>query len=169
MKILCHRHTGIIVDDFDRMLEFYMGLGLVLRRRDLEEGKFINELLGTVNISLETAKLVLEDKDIPMKNWFQLELMKVNKHTPLTRVLGDLNVFNFLARPVGILDIAFTVDDIESVVEFILMQGGDVIGQPLMAVAGFPALHCYVRDPEGNVLHLAENRSGQSHEQKMLI
>jgi hypothetical protein len=39
MKILSHRHTGIIINDFDGMLKFYVGMGLVLRRRDLEQGQ----------------------------------------------------------------------------------------------------------------------------------
>ncbi len=31
MKILEHRHTGLIVDDLDQMIDFYVGLGLVLK------------------------------------------------------------------------------------------------------------------------------------------
>jgi predicted enzyme related to lactoylglutathione lyase len=66
--------------------------------------------------------------------------------------------FEFRTRPRGVLDIAFTVDDIEAVCLYILAHGGDIIGQTMNAVAGHPAVHCYTRDPEGNVLHLAENR-----------
>jgi predicted enzyme related to lactoylglutathione lyase len=62
-----------------------------------------------------------------------------------------------LKRPIGILDIAFTVDDIASVIDYIVREGGDLIGEPLKSPSGFPAYHCYARDPEGNVLHLAEN------------
>ena len=160
MKILGHRHTGIIVNDFDKMLEFYVGLGLVLRRRDFEEGPFIDGLLGTDNIFLETAKLILEDEDVPVKYRFQLELMKIrNKNVETKGILGSSAKFNFFGRPIGILDIAFTVDDIDSVLMFIVKHGGNLIGEPLEAVAGFPALHCYARDPEGNVLHIAENLS----------
>ena len=160
MKILGHRHTGIIVNDLDKMLEFYMGLGLALRRRDFEEGPFIDGLLGTDNISLETAKLMLEDEGVPMKYRFQLELMKIkNKNVETKKVMRDPTKFDFFGISVGILDIAFTVDDIDSVLRFIVKHGGNLIGEPLMTVAGFPALHCYARDPEGNVLHIAENRS----------
>lgn len=160
MKILGHRHTGIIVNDFDKMLEFYLGLGLVLRRHDFEEGPFIDGLLGTDNIMLETAKLMLDDEDIPIKYRFQLELMKIkNKNVKTKGILGNSAKFDFLGKPMGILDIAFTVDDIDSVLRFIVKNGGNVIGEPLEAVGGFPALHCYARDPEGNVLHIAENLS----------
>ena len=77
MKILGHRHTGMLVNNFDGMLEFYVGMGLLLRRRDLEQGVSIDSLLGTNGIILETAKLVLEDKRNPIGYSFQLELMKI--------------------------------------------------------------------------------------------
>ena len=59
MKIIGLRHEGIVVDVFDKMLNFYIGLGLELRRRDYESGTFIEHLLNCQNIKLETAKLIL--------------------------------------------------------------------------------------------------------------
>ena len=50
MKIISHRHTGLIVNDLDKMLDFYLGLGFELRRRDIEEGSFVNNLVGEKNI-----------------------------------------------------------------------------------------------------------------------
>mgnify|MGYP004000639581 FL=1 len=50
MKVLANRHIGIIVKNFDRMLDFYVGLGLELRRRDIEKGQFVEKLLNTDNI-----------------------------------------------------------------------------------------------------------------------
>ena len=162
MKILGHRHTGIIVQDFDKMLAFYIGLGLELRRRDLEEGPFIDGLLNTKSILLESAKLILENDTTPLQYKFQLELMKIKSDSMEDEELAvKLENFNFVERSLGILDIAFTVDDIQSVLDYIVDQGGDLIGKPLKAAAGFPALHCYARDPEGNVLHLAQNLSAE--------
>lgn len=156
MKILGHRHTGIIVCDFEVMLKFYLGMGLVLRRRDLEKGPMIDGLIGTKGILLETAKLVLEDKNNLIGYSFQIELMKI-KNINITYEINDQVVFDFTKRPLGVLDLAFTVDDIIAIRNFIILNGGDLIGEPLKLVGGFPALHCYARDPEGNVLHLAQN------------
>jgi len=156
MKILSHRHTGIIVSDFDGMLKFYVGMGLVLRRRDLEQGPFVDGLLGTKDILLETAKLVLKNKNKPIGYNFQLELMKI-KNTNKEYIKNDLFAFDIFQRSLGVLDLAFTVDDIIAIRSFITLNGGDLIGEPLEVVSGFPALHCYARDPEGNVLHLAQN------------
>lgn len=158
MKILGHRHTGIIVNDFEAMLNFYVGMGLVLRRRDIEQGPMIDCLLGTKDILLETAKLVLEDERNPIGYSFQLELMKI-KNTNTAFESHSQVAFDFVKRPPGVLDIAFTVDDIIAIRDFITLNGGDLVGEPLRLIGGFPALHCYARDPEGNVLHLAQNLS----------
>jgi len=158
MKVLAHRHVGMIVNDFDKMLEFYLGLGFVLRRRDLEQGSSIDALLDTKGILLETAKLVIEDSDNPIGYSFQLELMKIKNTNKDDK--SDQIAFDFNARPLGVLDLAFTVDDISAVGSFIILNGGDLIGEPLKLVGGFPALHCYAQDPEGNVLHLAQNLKG---------
>jgi len=51
MKVLANRHVGIIVHNFDKMLDFYIGLGFDLRRRDLEEGLFVQKLLNADSIT----------------------------------------------------------------------------------------------------------------------
>ena len=165
MKILEHRHTGLIVDDLDRMIEFYVGLGLVLKQRDLESGPFIDGLLNTESIVLETAKLILEAEDVPAHKTFCLELMTLNHHRESCaggkpqRLTED---FEFRTQPRGVLDIAFTVDDIGAVSKYILVHGGDIIGQTMNTTSGHPAFHCYARDPEGNVLHIAENHQART-------
>ena len=138
------------------MLEFYVGMGLLLRRRDLEQGVSIDSLLGTNGIILETAKLVLEDKRNPIGYSFQLELMKI-KDANYEDIKISKSSFDFASKSIGVLDLAFTVDDIIAVCNYIVLNGGDLIGEPLELVGGFPALHCYARDPEGNLLHLAQN------------
>ena len=157
MRIIGHRHTGIIVQDFDTMLEFYMGLGLTLRRRDLEEGPFIDKLLNVDGIVLETAKLILEDDRVPVQYKFNLELIKIQNSGVMPPKKSGLQKFDFMERQSGVLDIAFTVDNMESVLDYITSHGGDLISAPLKTESGFPALHCYARDPEGNVLHIAQN------------
>ena len=52
---------------------------------------------------------------------------------------------------------AYTVDDFKSVLNYIIDSGGDLISQPMQGAKVFPALHSYTRDPEGNILHIAEN------------
>ena len=65
--------------------------------------------------------------------------------------------FSFSDNENGVLDIAFTVDDINSVSDYVISHGGEIIGEVMKAAVGFPALHSYLLDPERNVLHVAEN------------
>jgi catechol 2,3-dioxygenase-like lactoylglutathione lyase family enzyme len=85
VKILGHRHTGIIVNDFDKMLAFYLGLGLTLKSQAVEEGPFVNGLIGTEGITLRTAKLVLENEELAIQHKFNLELMKIVSHEAANR------------------------------------------------------------------------------------
>ncbi len=157
MKVLAHRHIGVVVQNFDRMLEFYIGLGFDLRRRDVEEGAFIDGLLGVEKVVLENAKIVLRTADTPDHQCFQIELMNAKDPAKDEGACDPKETFDFMKLPPGVLDLAFTVDDIKSVLEYIVDCGGDVINKPMQSIEGFPALHCYARDPEGNVLHIAEN------------
>ena len=156
MKILGHRHTGILTNDLDKMIGFYLGLGFILKSRDLESGAFVENLVDSEGIVLDTAKLIIKDDDIPIKNQFVLELMSIINGVN-SRKVNEILHFDFNSRANGVLDIAFTVDDINAVCQYVLDQGGDLISKPLKSVGGYPAWHCYLRDPEGNVLHIAEN------------
>ena len=153
MKIISHRHTGLIVNDLDKMLDFYLGLGFELRRRDIEEGSFINNLVGEKNIKLETAKLILNNKKIDFQYRFQLELIFIFNTKKNLRNKGNFNFKNCY----GLVDLSFTVDKIDEFINFIVDKGGKQISKPSKSPEGYPALHSYCCDPEGNVLHLAEN------------
>ncbi len=155
MKLLANRHIGILVHDLDSMIDFYIGLGMVLKGygRMIEQGKFIDTLLNSKGCVLETAKLTIEDDNLPEKYWFVLELILLQNNKSSI----DTSEFNITRIKKGVLDIAFTVDDINTVSNYIVGKGGKLIGGPIKAHTGYPALHCYLQDIEGNVLHIAQN------------
>ena len=80
MKVLANRHIGMLVHNLDKMINFYTGLGMILKGDGpmLEKGKFIEDLLSSKGIILETAKLTIENDELPEKYWFVLELMTLN-------------------------------------------------------------------------------------------
>jgi catechol 2,3-dioxygenase-like lactoylglutathione lyase family enzyme len=159
MKVLANRHIGILVHDIDKMIGFYVGLGMTLKGDPmLEEGFFIEGLLNSKGMKLLTAKLTIKNEEIPAKYWFVLELMTLNheKNNSYNKSVNE-SPFSFLNSENGVLDIAFTVDDIVSVSDYVVLNGGGVIGDTVKAAVGFPAMHRYLLDPEGNVLHVAEN------------
>ena len=160
MKVLANRHIGILVHDLDKMIDFYTGLGMLMKSYGsmLEKGKFIEGLLSSKGIILKTAKLTIENDELPEKYWFVLELMTLNhKHNKSYSNSVNETAFSFSENENGVLDIAFTVDDINLVSDYVVSNGGDLIGDTVKAAVGFPALHRYLLDPEGNVLHVAEN------------
>jgi len=61
-----------------------------------------------------------------------------------------------LPNRVGFGHIAFLVDDVPSVVEAVLDNGGEILGGPVRTtVAQLGELEvAYVRDPEGNIIEL---------------
>ena len=160
MKVLANRHIGILVHDLDKMINFYTGLGMILKGDGpmLEKGKFIEGLLSSKGIILKTAKLTIENDELPEKYWFVLELMTLNhEHNKSYSKSVNKTPFSFSDNENGVLDIAFTVDDINSVSDYVISHGGGLIGDVMKAAVGYPALHRYLIDPEGNVLHVAEN------------
>ena len=103
-------------------------------------------------------KLTIENDELPEKYWFVLELMTLNhEHNKSYSKSVNKTPFSFSDNENGILDIAFTVDDINSVSDYVISHGGGLIGGVMKAAVGYPALHRYLLDPEGNVLHVAEN------------
>ena len=160
MKVLANRHIGILVQDLDQMINFYKGLGMIMKSYGtmLEKGKFIEDLLNSDGIELETAKLTIENDELPEKYWFVLELMSLSHDRNKDYIKTEENeAYSFVDSKNGVLDIAFTVDDINAVCKYVISSGGSVIGEICKPPVGFPALHCYLLDPEGNVLHVAEN------------
>ena len=148
MKILDHRHTGIIVNNLEEMASFYVALGFKQTRRDLEQGDFVSHLIGLENSTLETIKLALE-------NGYIIELMKYISHEPLTRPSEEN--FGGPKYYFGYDHIGFTVDNIDEVITRVLSLGGAMVSSPKSTNPGLPSIHAYVRDPEKNIIHLAQN------------
>ena len=162
MKVVSNRHVGIIVNDLDKMIDFYQGLGMSLKSygRMIESGDFIDNITGSKDCILQTAKLTIQDNALPEKYWFVLELILVqtSKYTKNIKTKFEFDVNKCCY---GVLDIAFTVDDIHAVIEYIIDKGGSLIGGPASPPIGHPSLHSYLYDIEGNVLHIAQNINHQ--------
>ena len=57
--ILNIRHTGIVVDDLDASLDFYINkLGFVVSKQMDERGKFIDRILGFNNTNVHHLKKI---------------------------------------------------------------------------------------------------------------
>ena len=76
MKIIKNiRHTGIVVKDLDKSLQFFVDLlGFKVLKKVDETGKFIDKILNLKNAELVTAKLKAPDGNV-------LEILKFQNYS----------------------------------------------------------------------------------------
>ena len=67
------RHTGVVVRDLEKSTEFYCALGFVEDNQAIEEGDFIDTVVGLQNVKLEWVKLKAPDG-------YLLELLQYHSH-----------------------------------------------------------------------------------------
>jgi len=136
------RHTGIVVNDINKMVAFYKDiLGMKKVLETIEEGKYIETIIGLHSIRLHIIKLLTPDNSM-------IELLKYEG------VNNTVQRDNFLWRQ-GITHIAFTVDDIDRIYMTLKKYGIDFISEPILSTDNYAKV-CFCRDPEGNFLELVE-------------
>jgi catechol 2,3-dioxygenase-like lactoylglutathione lyase family enzyme len=136
------RHTGIVVKDINKAVSFYEGMGMVLVKRMVEEGPYIEKLVGLPNARLEWAKLRLPDQSL-------LELLQYHSHPETgTDALQE-------SYRLGCSHIAFTVIDIEKAIAYVTANGGKIKSDYQFSLDGkVKVIYCY--DLEGNILELVQ-------------
>lgn len=142
--VLNTRHTGVVVKDIKRAIAFYEGLGMKRKAESIEEGAYIDQLVGLQDTRLEWAKLELPDHSL-------VELLQYHSHPEGNANISTQQISNRL----GCSHIAFTVDDIFEILRYILDNGGSSKGKIQISPDGnVKVLYCY--DMEGNILELVE-------------
>ena len=136
------RHTGFVVDDLERFINFYIGLGLKLISRKVESGEYIDKLVGLKNTKLEWAKLSLPDNSV-------IEILKYHSHGER---LNDMNQF---ANRLGCSHIALSVEKIEDAIKYFNENGGSTSeGFQISPDKKVKVAYCY--DFEGNIIEIVE-------------
>lgn len=94
------RHFGIVVSDIEKSLRFYRDLlGLKIKVDVLEEGKFIDTILGIENVRVRTVKMAADDG-------YLIELLWYKSHPRKRRKNNDI-------RNIGASHPAFTVGNLD--------------------------------------------------------
>jgi catechol 2,3-dioxygenase-like lactoylglutathione lyase family enzyme len=143
--VLNIRHTGFVVLDLEKFIKFYEGLGLSLVSRMLEEGEYIDKLVGLDGVKLEWAKLATSDGSL-------IELLQYHTHTEIVKKSDGFQLPNRL----GCSHIALTVNSIEKSIEYICLSGG-AIKNPHQTSPDGKVKVAYCFDMEGNILEIVEN------------
>jgi catechol 2,3-dioxygenase-like lactoylglutathione lyase family enzyme len=139
-------NVGIVVDDLEAAIAFFVELGMELEGKALVEGRWAARTVGLDGVRSEIAMMRTPD------GHGRLELMKF--HTP-TAISAEPQ--NAPANTLGIRRIMFAVDDIEDVVARLRTHGAELVGE-LVQYEDIYRL-CYVRGPEGIMVALAEQLS----------
>ena len=136
------RHTGIVVTDMARSLEFYRDLlGLTLALDFEERGEYIDTLSNVSGIRLRMVKLRADDGGL-------VELLHYISH-PMSRAKD-----NKLCE-IGPTHMAFTVDSIDETYARLSGAGVKFNSTPIVSPDGKAKL-AFCQDPDGTYLELVE-------------
>jgi catechol 2,3-dioxygenase-like lactoylglutathione lyase family enzyme len=141
MAIQRMEHIGVVVDDLDAAVEFFVALGLELEGEMSVEGAWVDRIVGLEDIQVDAA--IVQTPDGQGK----LELVKFNSPPAEGQTGAPANTR-------GIRHILFAVDDIDAAVASVEAQGGALIGE----VVNYEEIYrlCYCSGPEGIIIELAE-------------
>ena len=136
-------HTGFVVADLDRSVEFYnevVGLQVVARRE--RDGAPISQVLDYEKTSIKVALLGIDGEDGHI-----LELIEYVNPVSTERPTNERAVL-------GASHLAFNVTDIEGTFQRLLANGAIRLNAPVEVTPG--RVVCYLQDPDGNWIELIE-------------
>jgi catechol 2,3-dioxygenase-like lactoylglutathione lyase family enzyme len=135
-------HVGVVVDDLEAAIAFFLELGLVLDGETTVEGRWADRIVGLDGVRADIA--VVQTPDVHGR----LELSRF--HSP-----ADTNTSrNAPANAHGIRHVLFVVDDVDDVVTRLRDHGGELVGEIVQYEDSY--LLCYIRGPEGIIVELAQ-------------
>lgn len=135
-------NMGIVVDDLDETIDFFIELGLELEGRAMVEGEWAGRVTGLGDQQVEIAMMRTPD------GHSRLELSRFLRPS----VVGDHR--KAPVNALGYLRVMFTVDDIDGTLERLAKRGTELVGD----VVDYQNVYrlCYVRGPGGLLIGLAQ-------------
>jgi catechol 2,3-dioxygenase-like lactoylglutathione lyase family enzyme len=135
-------HVGVVVEDLQAAVEFFVALGLELQGEASVEGDWVVRAIGLDDVRADIAMLQTPD------GHGRLELSQF--HAPQA-LGGDVDA---PSNARGIRHVSFAVDDINAMVDGLRDRGAEFVG----ALENYQDIFllCYVRGPEGIIVELAE-------------
>ena len=137
------RHFGIVVSDVEKSLDFYgNNLGLEIKVDNLEEGNFIDTILGIKNVKVRTIKMIAKEGKT------MLEILHYKSHKGEKR--KKYRIFD-----IGASHPAFTVKDINEEYKKLKKRGVKFISSPQISPNG-KAKVAFCIDPDGVPVELVQ-------------
>jgi catechol 2,3-dioxygenase-like lactoylglutathione lyase family enzyme len=136
-------HVGVVVDDLEAAVAFFVELGMDLDGETTVEGRWVDRVAGLDDVRADIAMMRTPD------GHGGLELTRYRRPAAISAEPESAP-----ANTVGLRNVMFAVDDIEEVLGRLRSHGAELVGE----VARFEDsyLLCYVRGPAGIIVALAE-------------
>jgi catechol 2,3-dioxygenase-like lactoylglutathione lyase family enzyme len=136
-------NVGIVVDDLEAAIAFFVELGMELEGKAQIEGRWADRTVGLDGVRSDIAMMRTPD------GHSKLELMRY--HTPAA---VGAEPENPPPNTLGLHRVMFAVDDIDDVVARLRAHGAELLGELAQYEDSYRL--CYVRGPEGIIVALAE-------------
>jgi catechol 2,3-dioxygenase-like lactoylglutathione lyase family enzyme len=148
MTVMRMDNVGIVVEDLDAAIEFFVELGLELEGRAPIEGDWADGVTGLRGMRVEIAMMRTPDG---------------HSRLELSRFLAPPVVDDHRRAPVnalGYLRVMFTVEDVDDTLARLGGRGASLVGE----VVQYRDLYrlCYIRGPEGLLIGLAQQLGRQA-------
>ena len=138
-------NVGIVVDDLEAAIAFFVEIGMELEGRAQIEGLWADRTVGLDGVRSDIAMMRTPD------GHSKLELTRY--HTPAASGAERELPPNTL----GLHRVMFAVDDIDDTVARLRAHGAELLGELVQYEDSYRL--CYVRGPEGIIIALAEQLS----------
>jgi catechol 2,3-dioxygenase-like lactoylglutathione lyase family enzyme len=135
-------NVGIVVESLETAIAFFTELGLKLEGRATIEGEWAGRVTGLGDQRVEIAMMVTPDG---------------HSRLELSRFLNPPVVADHRNAPVnalGYLRVMFAVEDIDDTLARVRKHGARLVGEVVQYEDAYRL--CYIRDPEGLLIGLAE-------------
>src|SRR5690554_6735397 len=135
-------NVGIVVEDLDAAIEFFVALGLTLEGRTPIEGEWADGVTGLRDMRVEIAMMRTPDG---------------HSRLELSRFLAPPVVADHRNAPVnafGYLRVMFTVEDLDETLARLTKRGAELVDKVVQYKDTYRL--CYIRGPEGILIGLAQ-------------
>ena len=136
-------NVGIVVDDLDAVIAFFVELGLELEGTGTVQGAWVDATIGLADARCDIVMLRTPD------GHSRLELSRFRAPAVIRRTPDPAPV-----NALGYLRVMFAVDDLRTVVARLEDRGATLVGEIAQYEDAY--LLCYIRGPEGIIVGLAE-------------
>jgi len=136
-------NIGIVVEDLDRVIEFFELLGLELEGKGMVEGEWAGQVTGLGDQQVEIAMLRIPGGHgrVELSRFISPEVVADHRNAPVNSL--------------GYLRVMFSVDDIDETLDRVLKGGARLVSSEVVRYESMYRL-CYIRGPEDILVGLAE-------------